>query len=1345
MHTATEKEALATTIEDTYPLSPMQQGLLYNTLLEPESGVDIEQLLFELHEALDVPAFQSAWRCVIARHPVLRTNLRWENLAEPLQEVRAQVELPWEEQDWRGIASGERSERMEGFLRADRRRGFELTRAPLFRLTLLRYGEEEFHLVWTFHHTVLEGPSYALALREVFAFYEAIRQGKEISLPLPRPYRDYIDWSKKQDFSKSEAFWRETLKGFTVPTPLAIDHAPDGYQDSRVRMGTHEVLLSTTITSALRALAQDNQLTLNTIVQGAWALLLSRYSSEEDVVFGVIRGSRRSTIEGAEAMIGLFLNTLPLRVRVNSEAELFPWLNEVRLQWMAMREHEHTPLANVHGWSEMEGGSPLFQSTMAFENYHLDTMLRKQGGAWSNRRFRLLLQTNNPLNLTAYEGAELRLRIDFDRHRIDDAAAARIIGQVRTLLEAIAISPHQKVGEISLLTSAERHELLVEWNDTATDDPAAAPIHELFEAQVARTPEAVAVVSDGRTLSYGELDRRANQVAHALRKRGVGTDALVALCVNRSPGMIVALLGVLKAGGAYVPLDPEYPAERLAFMLKDCGAKLLITEDCLRTKLSPLPVTCEVMYLDRDAEALAAEPQHAPRSKVDLSSLAYAIYTSGSTGQPKAALLTHRGLSNLAANESRLYGIGPHSRVLQFSSLSFDASLSEIAMALCSGATLYVEARDAILPGPDLEGYLEREKITVLSLTPSALAVLDPAAAPSVEQLIVGGESCPADLAARWAGRCRFFNTYGPTEATIVATYIEYRDGTRPPNIGRPLPNVRVYLLDRKLEPVPVGLPGELYIGGVGVARGYLNRPELTAERFLPDPFCGRRGALMYRSGDFARWRPDGQIEFIGRIDNQVKIRGYRIELGEIEAGIVQHPEVSQVVVIAREDTPGDKCLVAYVVAENPAADLADQLRAHLKLSLPEYMVPSAFVTLDKLPLTPNGKVDHKALPPPERSASQQADYVAPRTLTEEALAAIWCKLLELEQVGVHDNFFELGGHSLMLVRLIGEIDRTFNVKLGVPLLFINPTVEQMASLIDSQRQRDKQSSTVIQMAEGGTEPPVYFINPELREFRVAREMGEGRAVFGIETRWPLAWRSALADNRKTDYPTLEQVVSPYVAALSAHARSSPCVIAGYSLSGLMAFEAARQFQKLGGKVELVILIDALGPPPNPFKFAWHIWRQSWKQPANRLSIDKTLQSFDSRVRGPWRTGWWLLGKAKNRLWSYLNRPETGPETGIDRPSHFIDEHGMPLPWSLLIRLCNEIDETYRPTSLDSRGVLFRATRGQQVAVRTYDETLGWKDLFTRGLEIIQIPGDHFSIFRDHSPMIAQEISRLLK
>jgi amino acid adenylation domain-containing protein len=1328
-------------IEDAYPLSPLQQGMLFNTLFDPGSGVDIEQLHCGLHEALDVAAYRRAWQRLVERHPVLRTRLRWEDLGEPRQEVLAHVELPWEEQDWSGAEGAERERRLAEFLGADRRRGIALEHAPLFRLTLLRYGDQEFHFVWTFHHVMLDGGSYAMAFKEVFAFYEAFRQGAEISLALPRPYRDYIDWFQHQDFAKGEAFWRETLKGFAVPTPLVVDHAPVTGQVYETRKGTRELLLSETSTAALRALAQEGQLTLNTVVQGAWAVLLSRYSGESDVLFGVIRANRRSTIEGAESMMGLFLGTLPLRVHVNLGEMLIPWLMTVRAQWMAMREHENTPLATVQAVSDVTAGRPLFHSTVIFENHDLDAHLRQQGGTWSNRRFWHYSQTNYPLDVAAYGGAQLRLTIDFDRTRIDDDAAERMLGHLRSLLEGMARDPHQTLAQLPLLSDSERQELLAKWSGTATEWPTEAPVHELFEAQAVRRPDAAAVSSSGRTISYGELERRSNQLAHALRKRGVGPDVLVGLCVNRTPDMIVAVLGVLKAGGAYVPLDPNYPAERLAFMLQDCGATVLITEQTLRASLPLVPKACDVIHLDTDAAALAAERQDAPRSGVGLADLAYAIYTSGSTGQPKAALVTHRSLHNLAASEIRLYGIAPQSRVLQFASLNFDTSVSEIAMALCSGGTLYVEGRETLLPGRDLERYLERERITVLSLTPSALALLDPAAGSSVEQVVVGGEPCPAELAARWAGRCRFFNSYGPTEATVTTTCVECRDKVLPPLVGRPLPNVRLYVLDQARQPVPVGIPGELYIGGIGVARGYLNRPKLNAERFVPDPFCDVSGARMYRSGDFVRWCADGQLEFIGRIDNQVKIRGFRIELGEIEACIEQLPEVRQVVVMAREDKPGDKRLVAYVVAENPPAGLVDRLRAHLKRSLPEYMVPAAYVTLEELPLTPNDKVDRKALPAPEHSASQQTAYVGPRSLTEEVVAGSWRKALQLERVGVHDNFFELGGHSLMLVGMISEINSRFKIRLGMADLIQNPTLEQFARLLDTQQQQPSRMSKVVPLQEGRSELPVYFIYAGPGELRVAQHMAGSHPVFGVEVRWPMAWRNAVSDYRTSAFPSMEEMVAPYVAEISAHVGTRPCVLAGFCYAGQIAFETAHQLHKLGGKVECVILIDSQVRPPNRYQLGWRILRHAWKHPAGGVSGGRVLQSLGSRITSTWDTSWWLLGKAKKRLRSYTK----APELDLSTLSGVIDEQGMPVPWAILDRLYEEMAKTYRLRSLASRGILFRTGEldGRHIAYDP-DDALGWEHLFAKGVEVIPIPGHHFSIWGKQTPEIAREINRVL-
>jgi amino acid adenylation domain-containing protein/non-ribosomal peptide synthase protein (TIGR01720 family) len=1029
---------------ETYELSPLQAGMLFHAVSGGDPGVDIMQVVATLREPFNEAHFLRAWRRVVERHPILRSRFRWEGVAQPVQEVLDQAEIPVERFDWHGLAETECRERFQALLDLHRVRGIDLSQAPLMRLALVRATEREHRVLWTYHHAVLDGRSRLLVLREVFAFYEAYARGGDADLPLPRPYRDYIEWLPKLDYDSAKVYWQGALAGFRAPTPLMVARDREAEQVAGGVCGVHEIRLPGALTTTLRERARAASVTINNLLQGAWALLLHRYSGERDIVFGATRACRRSALGGADDMIGMFINTLPIRVSIDPEAELVPWLRQLRSQQVALRDHEHTPLIKVQGWSDVPRGTPLFESILVFENQTLDARLRALGGAWSGRRFLVRGQGNFPLVLNAWGDDELVLQLDYSRRRFEDGVAARMLGHLRTLLEGMAAHPEARLRDLPLLTEGERHQLLVEWNGTHTDRPADGLLHDLVAAQAARTPNAAAVVSGGRTLTYRELNRRANQLAHALRKRGVGPDVLVGLYVNRTPDMIVALLGVLKAGGAYIPLDSEYPTERLAFMLKDCGARVLITEESLRSSLPPLPAESTVISLDGDAAALAAESHERPQWQVDASNLAYAIYTSGTTGQPKAASLTHRGLGNLAESEFRLFGITPQSRVLQFASLSVDTSLSEVAMALCSGATLYLEGRDTLPLGTDLERYLEREKITVLSLTPSALAALDPTAGPSVEQVIVGGEPCPTELAKRWAGRCRFFNAYGPTETTVTATCVEYRDGAQPPLIGRPLPNVRVYLLDTALQPVPVGVSGELYIGGVGVGRGYLGRPQLNAERFVPDPFRDGSGAVMYRTGDFARWRSDGHIEFIGRMDDQVKIRGFRIELGEIESALNQHPGVKESVVVAREDAPGGKRLVAYVVPIRASPALVRDLRDLLKERLPGYMVPAAFVLLEAFPLTPNGKLDRKALQAPVIYGDPGQSYTAPRTPAESAIAQIWGAVLGVDRVGIHDHFFELGGDSILSIQVIARC-RQAGLQLTPRDLFKRPTIAQLA------------------------------------------------------------------------------------------------------------------------------------------------------------------------------------------------------------------------------------------------------------------------------------------------------------
>ena len=1333
-------------IEDVYPLSSLQQGMLFHSLLAQGTGVYIEQLLCDLHEVLDEAALRQAWVAVIDRHPVLRTSFRWAGLDEPAQVVHAQVEVPWEQQDWRGTADAELERRTTDFLQADRRRGFDMARAPLLRLTLLRYCETKHRLIWTFHHAILDGRSFAPVLREVFAHYEAFRAGKELRLRLPRPYRDYISWLQKQDFSKAEGFWRRALEGFAVPTPLVVDHLPNTDRKSKISQGGQEIWLPTETTSALRSFAEENQLTLNTMVQGAWSLLLSRYSDEAEVVFGVTRACRRSAIEGAEAMIGLFINTLPMRVRVSPGEALIPWLKELRAQSVAIREYEHTPLETVQGWSDVPAARPLFETILVFENFHLNSLLRIQGGPWSDRQFHLFEQTNYPVVLAVYAGNELCLKIGFDRSRLGDATVARMLGHLRTLLKAMVTKPQQQLHDLPLLTPAERHRLLVEWNQTEADYPRDLCVHELFERQVEQTPDAIAVVFDERHLTYRELNSRSNQLAHYLRKLGVGPEVLVGLCVDRSLEMIVGLFGIFKAGAAYAPIDPGYPAQRIAFIVNDANAPVVLTQRNLIQTLSPLETT-KIICLDSPEWTTSVGNAGNLKRIATNANLAYVIYTSGSTGKPKGVMISHRAIVNVMSWIQSAFPLDERDCVLQHMSISFDPSLLEILAPLFVGGRLVLARPGGHQDPAYLVQTIVQRRVTVLHVVPSTLSILleTPGfhACHSLRHVFCGGDALTEDSTRRFFEvlNAELHCVYGPTEVAITSLYYsiprDHVDEIIP--IGRPVANTRAYVLDSHRQLVPIGVPGELYLGGVQLSRGYYNQPELTRERFIADPFNEASGAQLYKTGDLVRRLPDGNIQFLGRIDHQVKIRGHRIELGEIESAMRSHPAMQESVAAVWEAAPNDKRLVAYVRPASSSLALVSELRSFLKEQLPTYMVPSAFVFLDAFPVTPNGKLDRKALPPPDARSSKSEElelYVPPCTPTEEVLAGIWCELLKVDQVGVHDNFFDLGGHSLMIIRLINRINQAFNVTLSVPELFHNPTVQKLARLIIAQQSMRKRQPNVVQFQRGKAEPPVYFIYAGPDEFRLAESIGGRHPTFGIEVPWPLAWRDAVANNQTSAFPSMEQLVAPYVAALSSHIRFSSCVLAGHSFAGLMAFEAAHQFQRQGGRVEMVILFDTWAKDPTAREAAWHKWRQDWKQ-ARKGTVDRSTFTIDWILRNSYLEARWMLRKARMSFRSLLPKPSGFALTTT------LDERGL-TPFGLE-RSYKKILESYRPRRLDGRGILFRSELRSKSYSCAFDDSLGWKNLFAGDLEIISVPGDHNSMFRHHHRALAQKMNEVLK
>jgi amino acid adenylation domain-containing protein len=1045
-------------VEDFYPLSPMQEGMLFHTLYAPGSGIYVTQLSCQLLGPLDVATFERAWQQVVDRHTVLRTFFVWQDVPAPIQVVQREVKVHVEYDDWRDFPPDTHEARLAAFMRDDRERGFDLTCAPLMRLRLLHLSPETYQLVWSLHHVLLDGWCLALLLKEIFAFYE----GREVSLPQPVPYRNYIAWLRKKNLTDAEQFWRKTLAGFIAPTPLPLAEGTVPQTASQLE-GYDELpyYLTAELTAALQSFAREHRLMLNTLLQGTWALLLSRCSGEEDVVFGAVVSGRPVDLPGVETMVGLFVNTLPVHVRVSAHAHPVAWLKALQAQQIEAREFEYSPLAQVHGWSEVPRSMPLFESVIALENYPIKSVGEKHNTALRVGTAHSVEKANFPLSIVIVPGTKLLLRVLFDTNRFDTATVKRLADHYARLLQSIVSNPEVRLGQLSLLSGAEQQVIVKEWNETSLAYAPEACLHQLFEEQAAETPETVAVICGDEQVSYRELNERANQLAHYLSHLGVGPEVLVAIAIERSLEMVVGLLAVLKAGGAYVPLDPSYPVERLSYMLADSGCPVLLTQARLT---GVLPVNeIQVVCVDRDRAAIAAAATTNPLSGVEPGNLAYAIYTSGSTGKPKGALLTHRGLRNLAEAQVQRFAVKAGSRVLQFASLSFDASIFEITMALRAGATICVATGEAVLPGGALLRLLREQRIEVVTLPPSVLASLAVEELPELTTIIVAGEACSGELVRRWsAGGRRFFNAYGPTETTVWATTALCQAGEKKPPIGYPIGNGSVYVLDAELEPVPVGVTGELHIGGLGVARGYLKRAELTAEKFIPDPYGAAAGARLYKTGDLARYRPDGQIEYIGRTDNQVKVRGFRIELGEIETVLSRHSAVQVALIVTREDVAGERRIVAYVVPRNGAAVTPVELREYLQQRIPQHMLPAHFVRLDELPLTPSGKADLRRLPSPEQvRRSLNGSHAAPSSELEQAIATVWREALQIDEVGLDDNFFELGGHSLVMIQIQNKLQKVLAREIAMVELFQYPTISALAQHLESPRTEESISPAI--------------------------------------------------------------------------------------------------------------------------------------------------------------------------------------------------------------------------------------------------------------------------------------------
>jgi amino acid adenylation domain-containing protein len=946
-------------------------------------------------------------------------------------------------------------------------RPFDLARGPLLRASLLKLAPQEHVLLLTVHHIVSDGWSLGVLNRELGALYGAYSQGRPSPLPeLPVQYADYAIWQRQwlqgKVLQNQLQYWSERLSGAPPQLQLPTDRPRPAVASFKGAVLGFE--LPAALCGALEELARQEGATLFMVVLAAYQVLLSRYSGEQDVVVGSpIAGRTHAQTEG---LIGFFVNMLTLRTDLSGNPNFRQLVGRVKEVTLGAYAHQDLPFEKLVMELRPERNltrQPIFQVALALRNFPQE-QLELAGLTWTQIY---------PEHVTALFDLTLHLLevpdglhgiFEYTTDLFDRGTIERMATCFEVLLKGMVTDIQQPINQLSILPESERHQVIDLFNATQAAYAQEKLIHELFEEQVERTPDAVAVIYDEQCLTYAELNGRANQLARYLRNRGVGPDQLVGIYVERSLEMVVGLLGILKAGGAYVPLDLNYPTERLQYMLKNAAPRVLLTQERLKTVL--LPMATGVIALDGDWSEIAEwEDGNLDSRSLQLTSrhLAYVIYTSGSTGDPKGVMVEHAGVVNFLTSMQQNPGISATDRMLAVTTVSFDIAALEIYLPLVNGAKLVLASREAASDAQLLMAMLEEFDISVLQATPATWQLLLSGGWGGRSNLkaLCGGESLTTDLSGKLVSRVgALWNLYGPTETTIwscgrqIAVVPDERGSVE--SIGRPISNTQIYILDRQQRAVPIGVVGEIYIGGAGVARGYLNRPELTAERFVADPFSGAHQARMYKTGDLGRWQSDGTIEYLGRNDDQVKIRGYRIELGEIEAQLTRHDQVKEAVVVAREHVPGEKRLVAYLIPKDPFAvettPSAEALRTHLKAVLPEYMVPSAFVMLERFPLTPNGKLDRRALPAPELGAYASGQYEAPQGDVEEVLAGVWQELLRVERIGRQDNFFELGGHSLHGMKLIAKVAERFMVGLSVIAVFQYPTIQQMAKVVESLR-----------------------------------------------------------------------------------------------------------------------------------------------------------------------------------------------------------------------------------------------------------------------------------------------------
>ncbi len=1181
-----------------FPASPTQEGLWFLQQLDPESVAYNMYVVLRVRNLLDVEALERSLNALVQRHDALRTTFGTQE-GKLVQLIAPVLTLTLPVLDLQHLSEHEREAEAQRLASVEARRPFDLAQGPLLRTTLLRLAPEESLLLLTVHHIVADGWSLNVLLPELSSLYEAFTSGQPSPLPeLPLQYTDFAVWQREQlqgkQYAEQLAYWEQQLAG--APEVLELPIARSRTTQLSSRGTTYSLTLPQTLTDDLRYLSRQQGGTLYMTLVAAFQALLYRYTGQEDLVIGTIAANR--TLAETEALVGFLINTLVLRTDLSGNPSFAALLARVREAVLTAQAHQELPftsLVKAIRPGRQAGHNPLFQVMIRF-----DTPLAGLPEGWEPVDLGNLTATAQfELSLEAQEGPEgLRCHFEYSTDLFDEATIARLAGHWQVLLAGIVANPSLPMSNLPLLTEQERQQLLVEWNATQTAYPLEQSLHQLFEAQVERAPEAVAVVCEGEQLSYQELNAHANRLAHQLRERGVGPERLVALLAERSIPLLISILAVFKAGGAYLPLDPHHPVTRLRQVIERSRCSIVLTTTAFASTLAqalegvPGELCPESLYYEELLQVSQSEENFpvcsTPRD------LAYVIYTSGSTGIPKGAMIEQRGMLNHLYAKIDALTLTAGDRIAQTASQCFDISVWQFLAALLVGGSVQIYPDEVAHDPVQLLTEVERHEVSILETVPSLLrAMLDAdeiKAAGRVKLralrwLVPTGEALAIELCRRWLSiypHVPLLNAYGPTECsddvTHYAIYEAPDEMTSSIPIGRAIPNMRLYVLDRCLEPQPIGVSGELYVGGIGVGRGYLGDELRTAEAFVSDPFVSEDGARLYKTGDLARYLPDGNIEFLGRLDFQVKLRGFRIELGEIEAVLNQHPAVQQAVVVAREDTPGDERLVAYVELQKEQSATAAELKSLVMKQVPAYMVPSAFMLLERLPSTANGKLDRRALPAPEPGRSVvEESYVAPNLPEEQQLVQIWEELLRVRPIGIKDDFFELGGDSLLAVRLFDRITQVCGKKLPLSTLFSGATIEHLAKILMGESKvtlpvatKTNGRAPLVLVQEGGSRQPFFYLHGEwkgggLYSRELARYLGPEQPFYLLE---PYKFEGLAVP------PTFEEMAAAHLEAMRSVQAEGPYFLSGYCNGGLLAYEIARQLEAQGLEVGLVLLMD---------------------------------------------------------------------------------------------------------------------------------------------------------------------------